>query len=89
MFYVYILLSLKDNQWYTGYTDNLKRRFEEHNKGLAYATRKRKPFKLIFYEACLNENDAKMREIYLKTGMGKRYIKNRLKFFFNEYEKNL
>lgn len=84
MFYTYVLLSLKDKQWYTGYSENLRRRFEEHNKGLVYATRKRKPFELIYYEACKNEDDAKMREIFLKTGMGKRYLKNRLKFFLNE-----
>lgn len=89
MWYNYILESLKDFKWYTGYTDNLKRRFEEHNKGLVYSTRKRKPFKIIYCEACLDEDDAKMREIYLKTGMGKRYIKNRLKFFFNKSKKNL
>ncbi len=87
MYYVYVLLSKKDNNWYTGYTDDLKRRFKEHNKGLVYATRKRRPFELIYYEACLHQNDAQMREIYLKTGMGKKYVKNRLKFFFNE--KNL
>ena len=87
MYYVYILQSLKDENWYTGYSDDLKRRLEEHNKGLNYSTRKRRPFKLIYYEACLNEDDAKMRETYLKTGMGKRYVKNRLKFFFNEDEK--
>jgi len=89
MFYVYLLLSFKDFKWYTGYTDNLKRRFEEHNKGLVYSTRKRRPFKIIYYEACINEDDAKMRETYLKSGMGKRYIKNRLKFFFNEFNNNL
>jgi len=70
--------------WYTGYTDDLKKRLEEHNKGLVYATRKRKPFVPIYYEACLDERDAKMREVYLKTGMGKKYIRNRLKFYFNE-----
>ncbi|MBU2578390.1 GIY-YIG nuclease family protein [Patescibacteria group bacterium] len=84
MFYTYILISLKDNKWYTGYSNDLKRRFEEHNKGLVYATTKRRLFKLIYYEACLDEDDAKAREEYLKSGMGKRYIKNRLKFYFNK-----
>ena len=69
--------------WYTGYTTNLDKRIEDHNKGLVYSTRKRKPFRLIYCEGSLNESDAKMREAYLKTGMGKRYIRNRLKFFFN------
>ena len=84
MYYVYVLQSEKDKQWYTGYTDDLKKSFTEHNKGLVYASRKRRPFKLIYYEVCLNEQDAKMREVYLKSGMGKKYIKNRLKFYFTE-----
>lgn len=84
MFYTYVLLSLKDKKWYTGFSNDLKRRVEDHNKGLVYATTKRRPFKLIYYEACLHEHDAQAREIYLKSGMGKRFIKNRLKFFINE-----
>ena len=84
MWFNYVLQSLKDGKWYTGYTDNLKKRLEEHNKGLVYATRQRRPLKLIYYEACLNEQDAKIREGYLKSGPGKRYIRNRLKFFFNK-----
>ncbi len=82
MFYNYVLQSKKDNKWYTGYADDLRKRIGEHNKGLVYSTRKRKPLELIYYEACLNEQDAKMREQYLKSGPGKRYIRNRLKFFF-------
>ena len=70
--------------WYTGYTNDLRKRIEEHNKGLVYATRKRRPLRLIYYEVCLNEQDAKIREGYLKSGPGKRYIRNRLKFFFNK-----
>lgn len=84
MFYVYVLLSLKDKRWYTGYSNDLKRRFEDHDNGLVYATRKRRPFQLIYYEASLNEHDAMMRERYLKSGMGKRYLKNRLKYFYVE-----
>lgn len=82
MWYVYILQSKKDGMWYTGYTDDLRKRIERHNKGLVYASRNRRPFKIIYYEACLNEQDAKMREQYLKSGPGKRYIRNRLKFYF-------
>ena len=84
MWFNYVLQSQKDNMWYTGYTDDLKKRVEEHNKGLVYATRKRRPLKLIYYEACLNEQDAKIREQYLKSGVGKKYIKNRLKFYFKK-----
>jgi len=81
MFYVYLLESQKDGRWYTGYTNTLQKRISEHNKGIVFSTKQRRPFKMIYCEVCLNENDAKAREKYLKSGMGKRYLKNRLKFF--------
>ncbi|MDD5551956.1 MAG: GIY-YIG nuclease family protein [Candidatus Pacebacteria bacterium] len=81
MYYVYLLKSLKDDKWYTGYTKNLEKRISEHNKGRNLSTKKRGPFKLLYYEASLNEKDAKAREKYLKSGMGKRYLRNRIKFF--------
>lgn len=82
MYYVYILQSQKDKKLYTGYTRNLKLRFEQHQQGLVESTNKRKPFKIIYYECCLNQQDATHREKYLKTAYGKRYIKNRLKSYF-------
>jgi putative endonuclease len=66
MFSVYILRSLKDNQLYIGYTNDLKRRIEEHNSGKSFSTKTRRPFKLIYYEAYSSENDAKHREHNLK-----------------------
>ena len=82
-YYVYLLQSIKDKRFYTGYTDNLRKRFNKHNKGLISSTKHRKPFELIYYEACLNQQDATAREKFLKTGMGKRYLKNRLKRFLS------
>lgn len=84
MFYTYILQSQKSNRWYTGSTSDLRKRFKQHNSNLSGYTRKRGPYKLIYYEACLNQDDAKAREAYLKSGMGKRYIKNRLKRFLTQ-----
>lgn len=81
MYYTYILQSNKDGKWYTGYTNNLRKRFNEHNNGKNISTKSRGSFILIYYEGCINEYDAIKREKYLKTGMGKRYIKNRLKRF--------
>ena len=81
MQYVYVLRSHKDNKNYAGYTKNLKLRFEQHNKGMVESTKDRRPLKLIYYEACLNQQDATKREKYLKTIYGKRYIKNRLKSY--------
>ena len=79
MIYVYVLLSLKDRKFYTGYTNNLRRRFYEHKRGDVFSTKTRCPLRLIYYEACLNTEDAKEREEYLKTAWGKRYLKNRFK----------
>lgn len=80
-YYVYILKSNKDSKFYTGYTKNLKLRFEQHTKGLVPSTKNRRPFLLIYYEACLNQKDATHREKYLKTFYGKMFIKNRLKSY--------
>lgn len=81
MFYTYVLKSEKDGKNYTGFTKNLKLRFELHNKGRVEITKDRRPFKLIYYEACLSQEDATKREKYLKTIYGKRYIKSRLKSY--------
>lgn len=83
MFYwVYILLSERDKKMYTGYTKNLKSRFEQHSKGKVDSTRDRRPLKLIYFEACLNQQDATHREKYLKTYKGKLFLRNRLKSYF-------
>ena len=89
-FYTYVLQSKKDHHWYTGYTDDLRKRFRQYNNNEVLSTKGRGPFNLIYYEACLNQYDAIAREKYLKSGMGKRYLKNRLKRFlsFTPLEKN-
>jgi len=83
MFYTYLLKSKKDGKLYTGSTNDLRKRFKLHNNGQSNYTKKHAPYELIYYEACLNEQDARSREIYLKTAMGKRYIKNRLNRFLS------
>jgi len=77
-FYVYVLESLKDGKRYIGYTNNLKRRIEEHKKGLSFSTKFRLPIKLVYYEGCLEERDAKRREHYLKTSAGRKFLGLRL-----------
>jgi len=79
MYYTYILQSGKDNQFYTGYAADLQNRMKEHNSGRVPATKNRLPLRLVYYEACLNQQDATHREKYLKTAWGKRFIKSRLK----------
>jgi len=85
MYYVYVLHSDFDKQLYTGYTEDFKKRFSDHQRGLVKSTQIRRPFKLIYYEACLNQQDATRREKYLKSGNGKLYIKNRLKKYWVQY----
>jgi putative endonuclease len=74
-------MSEKDEKFYSGFTVNLKQRFEKHQKGEVESTANRRPLKLIYYEACLNRCDAVKREKYFKTYHGKMFIKKRLKSY--------
>lgn len=80
-YYTYVLLSLKDGMFYTGYTRDVQERFKWHSNGWVDCTMHRRPLLLIYFEACLSQKDALARERYLKSGMGKRYIRNRLKVY--------
>jgi len=81
--YVYVLQSKKDGKFYTGFTRDLRKRLEQHQTGKTTSTKGRGSLALIYYEASRNEDDAFSRERYLKTGMGKRYLKNRIKRFLS------
>ena len=82
--YIYLLESLKNENLYIGFTHDLKKRFKQHNSGENRSTKPYVPWKLIFYEAYLNEEDAKRREKYLKTNQGSRLLKRMLKEYFYE-----
>ncbi len=77
-YYTYMLESLKDGKYYIGFSSNLKRRLQEHSKGLNFSTKFRLPFILVYFEGCLNEKDAKRREHYLKSTQGRKFIALRL-----------
>lgn len=81
MHFVYVLLSKKDHKFYTGYTSNIKLRFEQHQKGKVFSTKNRRPLELIYFEGCIKREDATHREKYLKTFYGKMFIRNRLKSY--------
>lgn len=70
--------------FYTGYTKQLEYRMEQHSSGNVPSTSKRQPMLLVYSEMCLSQKDALARERYLKSGMGKRYIRNRLKTHLKE-----
>ena len=84
MFYTYVLLSDKDNDFYIGFTNDLKMRFDEHQKGFVASTKRRRPLRLVYYEACLNQNDAVKREKYFKSGFGRRFLRNRVEEYLKE-----
>ena len=67
MYFVYVLFSQKDKRLYVGQTNNLVERLKRHNSGLVNSTKYRKPFRLIYYEACLSRKDSMKRETYLKN----------------------
>ena len=81
-YWVYVLESMEDGKKYTGYSKNLPLRFEAHQKGEVKSTKHRRPLKLIYFEACIEQEDALKREKYLKTHYGKMYLGKRLKTYF-------
>lgn len=85
MYYVYVLQSAKDAGLYIGHTRNLRRRFEEHQDGKSRSTRGRRPLELIYYEAYRMIQDAEGRERFLKSGAGRRFIDNQLKYHFTKF----
>lgn len=88
MFYVYVLQSEKDKMLYVGSTNNLKRRFKEHNAGDVDSTKPRRPLILIYYEAYLLELDARNREKQLKLrGHALGQLKRRLRESLQQKEK--
>ena len=79
MYYVYLLKSLKTGEIYFGYTQDLKRRFEEHNQGRNTSTKRNFPWKLVYYESYASERDARVREKRLKyDGRGLAMLKKRI-----------
>ena len=80
-YYVYVLRSHKNGAWYTGFSQDLRKRLNEHNEGRGGHTKGRGPFELIYYEAYKNEEDARSREKQIKSGQGKAYLRARIKRF--------
>ena len=85
-YYVYILQSKKDNDLYIGYTNNLKKRLQQHARGAVSSTEHRQPLTLIHYEYFINKEDAMAREIFLKSGYGHTQLQSILKRTFQDSE---
>src|SRR5438477_8404373 len=82
MHYVYLVQSVTDTGFYIGYSANLRSRIKQHAKGESFATSFGGPWKLIYYEAYLNQVDVLGREKYLKSGAGRRFLKAQLRNYF-------
>ena len=63
---------------YVGYTNDLRSRISKHNAGKVRATKPRLPLRLIYYEAHLDEQEARDREFFLKSGWGRKFIRDKL-----------
>jgi len=85
MHYPYVLRSVSDDGLYIGYSANLRKRFAQHVQGRAFATSYRGPWKLIYYEAYIEQADALGRERYLKSGYGRKFLKSQLRNYLAKH----
>jgi putative endonuclease len=76
MFIVYALKSEKDGRIYVGFTQDLSRRLKEHNSGKTRSTKAWLPWNVIYTEEVDSREKARAREIYLKSGIGKEFLKS-------------
>ena len=74
-FYVYALCGVKDKNLYIGISSDPKDRVKQHNSGMTRSTRARRPFTLIYTEECADRKAARAREIVLKSGSGREFLK--------------
>jgi putative endonuclease len=78
MYYVYVLNSKTKKYIYVGLTNNLKRRIHQHQTGREKTTRPYRPFEVLKVETFPDRIQARQREKYLKSGIGKEYLKKLL-----------
>ena len=85
MFYVYVLRSDSDSGFYIGFSTNLRARLRQHQDGESFATSHRGPWKLIYYEAYTEREDAEGREKFLKSGAGRRFLRAQLRHYLKRF----
>ena len=85
MYYVYVIQSELDKGLYIGMSSDLRRRFGEHQDGVSRSTKNRRPWKLIYYESYLMQQDAESREQFLKSGAGHTFLDKQLKVYFASF----
>ena len=79
MYYIYVLQSIEYKTRYVGSTENINKRLKEHNFGRVRYTKGRKPWKLAYKEEFYTRGEARTRELFLKSGQGRKYLDNQLK----------
>jgi putative endonuclease len=84
MYYVYVIESQRNFDFYKGFTKNVNKRLKEHNSGLTESTKNHKPWKLVYCEIFLNKQDAVEREKYLKGSWGRKFLKDVIKNYLRE-----
>lgn len=89
VFYVHVLRSEKDDVFYIGFSTDLKRRLSEQRRGASFATKSRGLWKLIYYEAYTEREDAEGREEFLKSGAGRRFLRAQLRHCFTRFPARL
>ena len=78
-YFVYVIKSLKESRLYKGQTHNIEKRMIEHNSGKTKSTKGYLPWELVYFESFKTKEDALLREKYLKTGIGREFLKNKVK----------
>ncbi|MBF0489637.1 MAG: GIY-YIG nuclease family protein [Candidatus Omnitrophica bacterium] len=76
MFYVYVLQSIKDDSQYIGLSQDPAKRLKEHNQGDSKYTKGHRPYKLIYQEFCETRQEARVKEKFYKSGVGREKLKN-------------
>jgi putative endonuclease len=78
MYTVYVLRSLVNGRMYIGYSEDLEERLNSHNSGKVRSTKAYKPYSVVFKEEFENKTEARKRELFLKSGKGREFIKSTL-----------
>ena len=78
MFFVYVLRSVVNNWFYTGQTENLNARLKQHNAGKTKSTKGYRPLELVYFEVCNSRKNALAREKFLKSGIGREFLRNEI-----------
>lgn len=74
-YFVYIIKSKKYGRTYTGYTSDLTGRLKRHNQGRVFSTKAYVPYELIYFEVFQDKTEARKREIFFKSGFGRKLVK--------------